>query len=82
MENFKRAYVLIKANGSSSVDIRKHLASKDFVHSVDLIYGIYDLIAIIEAETNENLSKIILYEIRALSGVEETITLIALQGDY
>ena len=50
----------------------------DEVKETHLIYGVYDIIARIEAETMEELRKIIGWKIRRLTKIRSTITMVCL----
>ena len=49
------------------------------VKEVYLTYGVYDLIAIAEAETQEKLRQLVVRKIRILSGLKTTFTMIIVE---
>ncbi|MFX0116306.1 MAG: Lrp/AsnC ligand binding domain-containing protein [Candidatus Hodarchaeota archaeon] len=53
------------------------LKSMDEVKEAYLVYGVYDIIAKIDAPTIEGLKGIIYTQIRRLTGVQSTLTMIA-----
>jgi len=70
------AYILITTNAGMEQKVAEELALMDFVKSVDLVYGDYDVIIKIDAENVDNLTAIILDKIRKTEGVDRTSTLI------
>jgi DNA-binding Lrp family transcriptional regulator len=74
----ERAYILIKAQPNFQKKIVKLLATKPFVINVDLVFGTYDITVMVEAENNFELGRIVLEEVAALEGIDETVTLIAI----
>jgi DNA-binding Lrp family transcriptional regulator len=50
------------------------------VREVFMIYGAYDLIALVEASTLDEVKNTITYRIRKLSGVDSTLTMVVVYG--
>lgn len=77
---FIRAYILIRVHPQGAESVIHSLARARFCRMVDPVYGPYDVIAVVEAPNSQDLSRIVLHDIRALPGVAETITCLALSG--
>jgi DNA-binding Lrp family transcriptional regulator len=67
--------MLINTELGREKDLFHQLTFVQNVKEVHITYGIYDLIAIIEAESLERLKQVITSEIRSLSGVKSTLTM-------
>ena len=75
-----KAYVLVRTVASTTDTIAEKLESIDGVQSpVELVTGPYDLIAIIETPTVDEVLSIVLDRIRPIEGVKDTLTCIAVQ---
>jgi len=71
-----RAFVLINVEAGSEDEVLSKLRNMKRVKAAYFVYGIYDLIANVEAETVEELKDAVLMEIRGLEKVASTVTLI------
>ncbi|WFO76382.1 Lrp/AsnC ligand binding domain-containing protein [Desulfurococcaceae archaeon MEX13E-LK6-19] len=47
---------------------------------VYIVYGIYDVVALIEADTLERIREIIINKVRKIDGVRTTTTMIVVEG--
>lgn len=71
-----KAYVLINCRRGAENSLVSELKSLDNVTNVHGIKGVYDIIAEVKANTNEELRQFITWNIRKLEGVRSTLTLI------
>ena len=72
------AYVLINTEHKHMEDIAATLEKLDSVVEIFPVYGVYDLVAKIQAETMEKLKDIVTWKIRNLKNVRSTITMLIL----
>ena len=72
------AFVLLNAELGAETEVINVLKMIDEVKETHLIYGVYDIIARIEADTMEDLRKVIGWKVRRLTKVRSTITMICL----
>lgn len=72
------AFVLISAELGSETDVMKELKLIEGVKEAHMVYGVYDIIARIEADTMSDLKNIISWKVRRINGVRSTLTMIAL----
>ena len=70
------AFVLINVETGSEDEVVKQLRKISNVKESYAVYGVYDIIAKVEAETMVNLKDIITEKIRKLDTVRSTLTLI------
>jgi len=71
-----KAFVLINAESGMEDKVLKELKEIEGVNEAYFSYGVYDIIARVEAESMEELKDLITRRIRALSKVRSTLTLI------
>ena len=72
------AFVLLNAELGAEIEVLDGLKIIDEVKETHLIYGVYDIIARIEAESMDELRKVIGWKIRRLAKVRSTITMVCL----
>lgn len=70
-----KAFVLINADLGSEVDILPELKKLEGIVGAFTVYGVYDLVVEIEAESEQKVKEIIFSKIRALKHVRSTLTL-------
>ncbi|MBE0519741.1 Lrp/AsnC ligand binding domain-containing protein [Candidatus Bathyarchaeota archaeon] len=71
------AYVLINTEtGSSIEDILKDLKKVEGVDEAFAVYGVYDIIAKVRAESMDKLKEIVTLRIRRVDKVRTTLTMI------
>ncbi len=74
-----RAYILVETAIGSEYEVAKaiaNLVSEDLRISVDVVYGEYDLVAVVDAASLELLDRVV-SSTRRIPGVIRTKTLIA-----
>lgn len=69
-----KAYVLIKTSVKSMAKVYLQVKEMNVVSQVDAVTGPYDLIAIVEGESQDAILDVIHRQIRYVSGVVETVT--------
>jgi DNA-binding Lrp family transcriptional regulator len=71
----RKAFVLINTALGSELDVLAELKKIDGVVEAREVYGVYDVVAEIEAETEKALKDIVFAKIRTLKHVRSTLTL-------
>ncbi|WP_455369121.1 Lrp/AsnC ligand binding domain-containing protein [[Eubacterium] cellulosolvens] len=74
------AFVLINAELGKEEGILKELRSIGNVKEAHFVYGVYDIIAKVEADTMEKLKEIVTFKIRRLTDVRSTLTMTVAEG--
>ena len=69
------AFVLLNAELGSETDVMNGLKMIEGVKEAHMVYGVYDIIARIEADTMEDLKDIISRNVRRISRVRSTLTM-------
>jgi len=69
------AYVLINAETGSETEILDALRKMENVREAYGVYGVYDIIARVEAASMDQLKEIITWKIRRLNKVRSTLTM-------
>ena len=73
------AFAFVNTEIGSESKVAKSLGKVEAVKEVHLIYGAYDIVAKVEAQTMENLKEIITHEVRKQDKVRSTLTLLAIE---
>ena len=74
-----RAFVLINVESGSEDEVLKELKKIEGVEEAYFSYGVYDLITKIKADTMDTLKEMVTRQIRSLSKVRSTLTLIMME---
>lgn len=74
------AFVLINTEIGYENEILKELKKIKTVKEAYVIYGVYDIIARVEAESMDKLKETISWNIRRLDKVKSTLTMIVIEG--
>ena len=74
-----KAYVLINAEIGCEDEVKEQLLTMDSVASVDVVYGVYDLVTILEADSMDKLKEVVTQNLRALEKVRSTMTMICVE---
>ena len=74
------AFVLINAELGKEQAILKELRQINGVKEAYFVYGVYDIIAKVEAESTEKLKEIVTFKIRRMADVRSTLTMTAVEG--
>jgi DNA-binding Lrp family transcriptional regulator len=74
------AFVLINAEIGSEDEVLKELRKMPNVRESYVVYGVYDVIARIEAETMDKLKEVVTWKVRRLNKVRSTLTMIVVEG--
>jgi len=73
-----KAYVLIETVVGRNKEVVDVLRQVEGVKSVDLVTGVYDAIAIIEAKSLSDVGDIVTGKIHPIAGISRTVTCLAI----
>ncbi|MCW4034159.1 MAG: Lrp/AsnC ligand binding domain-containing protein [Candidatus Bathyarchaeota archaeon] len=73
------AYVLITTETGAVETVREALKKMDSVKETYTVYGVYDIIATVTAETMDKLKEIVTWNLRSLDHVRSTLTMIVIE---
>ena len=73
------AYVLINTEPKHMENVVSALEKLDAVVEIFPVYGVYDVVAKIQAGTMEKLKDIVTWNVRSLNEVRSTITMLILE---
>jgi DNA-binding Lrp family transcriptional regulator len=73
------SYVLVNVQPGSEEEVLKEVRKLPNVKDCHRTYGIYDMIAKVEADSMDGLKEIITWKIRRLPGVRSTTTTIVIE---
>ncbi len=74
------AFVLINTEIGSEADVLGNLKKVEGVDEAFAVYGVYDIIARVKAETMDKLKETVTWRIRRLDKVRSTLTMIVVEG--
>lgn len=72
------AFVLINAEIGSESAVHETLTQISYVTEAYVVFGVYDIVAKVEADTMTRLKEVITYQIRRLDKVRSTLTMIVM----
>ena len=72
-----KAYILVRIDAGHVIEVAEQFVKLSDVKKVTTTYGITDLILEVESATLEDLDNFVFNQIRKVSGVRETNTVIA-----
>ena len=73
------AFVLISAEISHMESVLEALKKIDAVKEAYMLYGVYDVIAKVEADTMDKLKEIVTWQVRRLDKVQSTQTMMVIE---
>jgi DNA-binding Lrp family transcriptional regulator len=73
------AYVLITTESGAVNSVLATLKKMDSVEETYMVYGVYDIIATVKAETMDKLKEIVTWNLRSLDKVRSTLTMIVVE---
>jgi DNA-binding Lrp family transcriptional regulator len=71
-----KAYVLLNTELGKEPEVIKAIQGAKEIKNIYSLYGIYDIIVEVEADTMERVKEVVFSRIRRLDNVKSTITLI------
>jgi len=73
------AFVLINSEIGGENEVLEELRKVSNVKEAHIVYGVYDIIAKVEAEDMDKLKSVITWKIRRLDRVRSTLTMIVVE---
>jgi len=73
------AFVLVNAEIGSEEDVLKELNKVEGVVEAFVVYGVYDVVAKIRADTMDKLKDVVTWHVRRLNKVRSTLTMIVVE---
>lgn len=73
------AFVLLNVEPGGEEEVLKSLRSIPEVKEAYRVYGVYDTVIKLEAQSAEKLKELITWKVRRLSKVKSTLTMLAVQ---
>ena len=73
------AFVLINAEIGSEEEVLKELKTVEGVQEAYVVYGVYDVVAQIRADTMDKLKDVVTWHVRRLNKVRSTLTMILVE---
>jgi len=74
------AFVMINTEIGSEKEVLDEIRKIDAVKESYMVYGVYDIVATVSADTMDNLKEIVTWNMRRLDKVRATLTMIIIEG--
>lgn len=74
------AFVLIDTEIGSEADVLKAVKKVEGVDEAYAVYGVYDIVARVKADTMDKLKEIVTWRIRRLDKVKSTVTMFVVES--
>lgn len=74
-----KAIVLINTDIGAEEEVLNQLSNLEGVKEAYIVYGVYDIVAKVEAETTEKLKEIVTSKIRKIPKVRSTLTMVIVE---
>lgn len=74
----RKAFVLVNVDLGSDAEIQSELGKIERIVGVHQVYGVYDLVVEVEAQSDQELKEVVFSKIRPLKHVRSTLTLTAM----
>ena len=75
------AFVMINTEIGSEKEVLDELRKIDAVEESYRVYGVYDIIAKVSADTMDNLKEIVTWKVRLINKLRTTLTMILIEGE-
>lgn len=72
----RKAYVLVNTQIGEARMVRDRMLTIEGVTQAECVYGVYDVVIMVEHENNDKLKQIITEKVRQVDGVRSTLTMI------
>lgn len=69
-----KAYVLINTQIGKTTDVVKNLREMSEIKHLDVIMGPYDIIALVETDSHNSLSHMVLERLQGIEAIKHTMT--------
>jgi DNA-binding Lrp family transcriptional regulator len=74
------AFVLLNTETGTENEVLEGLKKIEAVKEAYIVYGVYDVVAKVGADTMEKLKEIVTWKVRKLDKVRSTLTMIIIEG--
>jgi DNA-binding Lrp family transcriptional regulator len=75
------AYVLLTTESGAVNSVLESLKKMEFVTETYMVYGVYDIVATVKADTMDKLREIVTWNLRSLNKVRSTLTMIVIEEE-
>ena len=77
MANAVRSYIFIECNVGSTKEVMEGLKRFKGIKSVETVTGPYDIIAILELESLQEIGDLVTQNVQKVNGISRTVTCVA-----
>lgn len=74
-----KAFVLINTDAGLEKLVHEEIKSLEGVNAVYDLYGEYDLMAVVEQDTDNDVAEVVSWELRKIKGIRSTNTMVVIK---
>jgi DNA-binding Lrp family transcriptional regulator len=75
-----KAFVFVNVTTGSETEVLRRLRELPEVKEAYFVYGVYDIVVKVEADSMQRLNEVITRKVRGLDEIRSTLTTIAIEG--
>jgi DNA-binding Lrp family transcriptional regulator len=75
-----KAFVFVNVTTGSETEVLRRLREIPEVKEAYFVYGVYDIVVKVEADSMQRLNEVITRKVRGLDEIRSTLTTIAIEG--
>jgi len=76
-----KAFVFINVEPGSETEVLERLREVPEVKESYFVYGVYDIVAKVEADSMNHLKEVMTWKVRRLDSVRSTLTIVVMEGE-
>ena len=74
------AYLLLNVETGTEEEVIKSLRDIQAVKEARMVYGVYDVVAKVKADTMDKLKEVVTWKLRRVENVKDSLTMIVIEG--
>lgn len=75
-----KAFVFVNVDPGSEIEVLKRLREVPEIEEAYFVYGVFDIVARVEADSMDRLKELITRKIRRLDKIRSTLTSVVMEG--
>jgi DNA-binding Lrp family transcriptional regulator len=76
----QKAFVFVNVDPGAENEVLKRLREVPEIKEAYFVYGVYDIVAKVEADSMDRLKEVITWKVRRLDKIRSTLTTIIMEG--
>lgn len=75
-----KAFVFINTESGRETEILRRLREAKGIKEAYMLFGVYDMVAVVEVDTVESVKEVVYTTIRCMQGIFSTMSMIVIEG--